>query len=33
VRASLEERVLTDTFADYAAYQLRTPALVPWPRP
>ena len=33
VRASLEERVLTDTFADYAAYRLRTPALVPWPRP
>jgi protein-S-isoprenylcysteine O-methyltransferase Ste14 len=32
-RASLEERVLTDTFADFAAYRLRTPALVPWPRP
>jgi protein-S-isoprenylcysteine O-methyltransferase Ste14 len=32
VRASLEERVLSDTFADYAAYRLCTPALVPWPR-
>jgi protein-S-isoprenylcysteine O-methyltransferase Ste14 len=32
-RALLEERVLSATFPDYAIYRLRTPALVPWPRP
>jgi protein-S-isoprenylcysteine O-methyltransferase Ste14 len=32
-RAALEESVLSQTFADYAAYRLRTPALLPWPRP
>jgi protein-S-isoprenylcysteine O-methyltransferase Ste14 len=29
-RAALEESVLSQTFADYAAYRLRTPALLPW---
>ena len=32
-RATLEERVLAATFAEYAAYRSRTPALLPWPRP
>jgi protein-S-isoprenylcysteine O-methyltransferase Ste14 len=32
-RANLEERVLEATFADYAAYRRRTPALIPWLRP
>jgi uncharacterized protein len=32
-RATLEESVLSETFADYAAYRRRTPALLPWPRP
>jgi protein-S-isoprenylcysteine O-methyltransferase Ste14 len=31
-RAALEESVLSDTFAGYAAYRQRTPALLPWPR-
>jgi protein-S-isoprenylcysteine O-methyltransferase Ste14 len=31
-RAGLEEAVLSATFPDYAAYQQRTPALVPWAR-
>lgn len=33
VRAILEERVLASTFAEYADYRRRTPALLPWPRP
>jgi uncharacterized protein len=32
-RAALEESVLSETFAGYAAYRQRTPALFPWPRP
>ena len=32
-RAILEERVMASTFAEYAAYRRRTPALLPWPRP
>lgn len=32
-RASLEERVLAATFAAYADYRRRTPAVLPWPRP
>jgi protein-S-isoprenylcysteine O-methyltransferase Ste14 len=32
-RAILEERVLASTFAEYATYRRRTPALLPWPRP
>jgi protein-S-isoprenylcysteine O-methyltransferase Ste14 len=31
-RAALEEVVLSATFAEYAAYRRRTPALLPWPR-
>jgi protein-S-isoprenylcysteine O-methyltransferase Ste14 len=32
-RMILEERVLATTFPEYAAYRLRTPAMLPWPRP
>jgi protein-S-isoprenylcysteine O-methyltransferase Ste14 len=32
-RAALEESVLSETFAGYAAYRQSTPALLPWPRP
>jgi protein-S-isoprenylcysteine O-methyltransferase Ste14 len=32
-RARLEEQVLSETFAEYAAYRRSTPALLPWPRP
>jgi protein-S-isoprenylcysteine O-methyltransferase Ste14 len=32
-RAALEERVLTESFTEYAAYRQRTPAVLPWPRP
>ena len=32
-RMVLEERVLAASFPEYAAYRLRTPMILPWPRP